>query len=625
MERADRDVKPLADETVADGAPADGVLPTPDLPPAATPETKRRTPLFSVDETKCVECWGCVRHCPARAIRIVDGHTEIILERCVRCGLCVTECAQLAYGVRDDLPVVRSLLASGRTVVALLASEYIAALHPMTTDEIDAALLAAGFSAIETTVLGEELVATNYEDLLVRGDERTWLRSTCPVAVDWVRHYHPELTGDLAPLMPPYIVQARLIRSLYPKETALVYVSPCWARKEEIFLPEVEGEIDVAIGFDELRRLLVEVPQPVGGEEPRSVRRPRASKQLSVTDGFPRRALTERDLTTCDVAVARGLDDIDRLLTAVARKEISPSMVDMLTCEGCIDGPCVNRELSVFVKRGVDAAERRRQPPPIVDGRTFLSAMPSVDLVREFTSEAPEGRGPTKEEIEEVLVAGEFASDEQMPNCGACGYRTCVEHAVAIWKGASNWEMCFPLQRRRFARDRAALSEAAVIDTLTGLMNRRGFDRRLAEEVSRANRYEMPLSLLMLDLDNLKVINDQHGHAAGDSLLRSVGVLLSSELRTADIAARYGGDEFALILPSTTKTDAWAVAEKVRLALAHLCVYTERGLPMKTTASMGIASVNTRVWHPNDLVEAADRALYIAKRSGRNRVELASG
>ncbi len=619
MEHADRDVEHVRDETTARTS-ASQSAPSSD----AASGIVRRGPLFIADETKCVECWGCVRHCPARAIRIAESRTEIMSERCVRCGICVTECAQSAYSVRDDLPVVRSLLASGRTVVAVLASEYIAALHPMTADEIDAALLSAGFSAIETTVLGEELVAANYEGLLSRESDGAWLRSTCPVAVDWVRLYHPELTENLAPLMPPYVVQARLIRSLYPQDTAIVYVSPCWARKDEIFMPEIAGEIDVAIGFDELKRLLEEVPQPEG-EETRAVTRPRAVKQLSVTDGFPRRALTERDLTAADVAVARGLDDIDCLLTALSRKELSPLMVDMLTCEGCIDGPCVNRELSVFVKRGVDAAERRRQPPPIVDSNTFLSAMPSVDLSREFTSEPPGGRGPTKEEIEEVLAAGEFSAGEQMPNCGACGYRTCVEHAVAIWKGASTWEMCFPLQRRRFARDRAALAEAAVVDTLTGLMNRRGFDRRLAEEVSRANRYEMPLSLLMLDLDNLKVVNDQHGHAAGDALLRAVGVLLGSELRTADIAARYGGDEFALILPSTTKTDAWAVAEKIRIALAHLCIYTERGLPMKTTGSMGIASVNARVWHPNDLVEAADRALYIAKRSGRNRVELASG
>ena len=179
MEHADRDVEHVRDETTARTS-ASQSAPSSD----AASGIVRRGPLFIADETKCVECWGCVRHCPARAIRIAESRTEIMSERCVRCGICVTECAQSAYSVRDDLPVVRSLLASGRTVVAVLASEYIAALHPMTADEIDAALLSAGFSAIETTVLGEELVAANYEGLLSRESNGAWLRSTCPVAVD---------------------------------------------------------------------------------------------------------------------------------------------------------------------------------------------------------------------------------------------------------------------------------------------------------------------------------------------------------------------------------------------------------------------------------------------------------
>jgi len=196
---------------------------------------------------------------------------------------------------------------------------------------------------------------------------------------------------------------------------------------------------------------------------------------------------------------------------------------------------------------------------------------------------------------------------------------------VAIWEGSSSWEMCFPLQKRKLIREREALAEAAIIDTLTGLMNRRGFDRRLAEEFARSKRYDTPVSLVMMDLDGFKEINDEYGHSAGDALLRAVGVLLSAELRTADVAVRFGGDEFALILPNTPKTDAWAVAEKVRNSIARLTVPTETGVPIAATTSMGIAAVTDTVSHPHDLLDAADRALYKAKRAGRNRVELAAG
>ncbi|MCL2504250.1 MAG: diguanylate cyclase [Coriobacteriia bacterium] len=576
-------------------------------------------------KNKCMQCWACIRHCPARAIRIIDNHTEILAEKCVKCGQCITECTQQGYQIRSGLPEVRGLLQGERPVVALLAGEYIAALHPMTSEEIEARLLKVGFSSVEVTTLGEELVAVQYEELLSGpSPEGGWLRSTCPVAVDWVRLYYPDLTGNLAPFIPPYIAQARLIGALYPAGTAIVYVSPCWARKDEAFTAGLNGSIDAVIDFGELRHLLEGAASPERLES-KLVAQPGAVKQFSATDGFPRRALTERDLTAGDIIVARGLDDIDQLLAAISRKEISPTLVDMLNCEGCIDGPCVNPQLSVFVKRGLDAAERRRQPPPLVNGRTLLDAMPKVALARKFEPQLIKDHNPTPAEIDEILAAGEFSGMESMLNCGACGFNTCRNHAVAIWRGVSRWDMCFPRQRRLFARDYAALTEAALVDALTGLMNRRGFDCRLAEEVSRANRYEMPLSLMMLDLDGFKAVNDEHGHPTGDMLLSAVGELLDSELRTTDIPSRYGGDEFAIILPATTKTDAWAVAEKVRLALAHLCVHTDAGHSLRTTASIGVAAVNERVWHPNDLVETADRALYLAKRAGCDRVELSSG
>lgn len=582
------------------------------------------TPLFSHHGERCIECWGCVRHCPARAIRIVDGRAEVIEERCVKCGICVTECRNSGHLVRDDLPAVRELLESGRPVVALMASEFIAALHPLTTSEIDGCLAEAGFTAVETTILGEEIVASAYmQSHSPSSSMLPKLRSTCPVAVEWVTRFHPQLVGALTPIVPPYIAQARLIRELYPDDVAVVYVSPCWARKDEIYDVRLEGEIDVAIGFDELRRLFEEVPVPEEQDLPPV--RPRAIKELSVTDGFPRRVLTERNLTDSDVAVVRGIKELDQLLTAISRGETAPAVVDMLTCEGCIDGPCVNTDLSVYMKRAVDVAERERQPPPAVDSRAFIAALPAVALRRTFVANPAPSAAPTDEEIDGVLAAGEFVARGEALDCGACGFTTCVDHAVAIWEGHSSWDLCFPLQRKRLVREREQFAEVALLDTLTGLMNRRAFDARIAEEVARSERYGTPVSLVMLDLDGFKDINDIHGHQCGDDLLRAVGVVLHSQLRTADAAFRYGGDEFAIILANTAKTDAWAVAEKVRCSLARVTITNEDGPAVSTTASVGIASVKDGALQPRELVEAADHALYTAKRGGRNRVELAAG
>jgi len=542
----------------------------------------------------------------------------------VKCGACVTECRRSGQVVRDDLARVREILAAERPVVALLASEYVAAMHPMSPLDLEQALRAVGFKGVETTVLGEEMVAAAYEIVHERADAHLpRLRSTCPVTVEWVKRFYPELTSALVPITPPYIAQARLVRELYPDDVAVVYVSPCWARKDEVYSADLLGDVDVAIGFDELRVLLADAPAPSPDAPPS--RHARASKEISATDGFPRRTLRDRDLTSEEVRTVRGLDDLDVLLTAIRRGESGPAVVDMLCCEGCIDGPCVNRDLSVFAKRNIDIAERRRQMPPAVDSRTFLSALPHVELSRAFTPEPVTSREASEEELDAVLEAGEFLTRDDALDCGICGYDTCVEHAAAIWLGNSTWAMCFPLERKRLLREQERLSHASLTDELTGLLNRRALDSRFAEEVARAERYGTALSVLVLDLDRFKQVNDQMGHAAGDALLRAVGVLLRSELRATDVAARYGGDEFALVLPEVTKTGAWAVAEKICSSLRLLTVDSGSGVRVSTTCSVGVASFGDSFSRPDSLMKAADTALYAAKAAGRNRVELAAG
>jgi diguanylate cyclase (GGDEF)-like protein len=542
--------------------------------------------------------------------------------------LCVTNCGNSGFAVRDDLPRVRSLLASQRPVVIVLASEYVAALHPMTPVEIERTLEAIGFAAVETTVLGEELVAAAYEQVHARSLSTVpKLRSTCPVAVGWVKRFYPQLVDTLVPIVPPYVAQARLVKSMYSADTAVVYVSPCWARKDEIADPVFEGAVDVAIGFDELATLLAERPlmvAPPGLKRP-PARRPQAAKQLSLTDGYPRRALLDRDPTTPELATVRGLEDIDRLLAGIVRGETAPHLVDMLSCEGCVDGPAVTAELSVFAKRNIVAADREHQPPPAVDSRSFLSAMPAIDLWRSFQPQPALSRVPTTEEVDAVLAAGEFASRAETIDCGACGYDTCVEHAAAICLGHSSWDLCFPLQRKLMERERNDLMRSALIDTLTGLGNRRLFDQRFAEEVGRSRRYNEPLSLIMIDLDRFKEINDRYGHVSGDEVLSAVGRLLIDSLRVSDIPARYGGDEFAIILPGTTKTEAWVVAEKIRSELQAVHLTTTAGHSLVIRASLGVASYSVGHEGPMQLLEAADAALYRAKHSGRDRVELAVG
>lgn len=593
-------------------------------------------PLITHDKESCTECWGCVRCCPVRAVRVVGERSEVVQEKCVACGLCVAECGRKGHLVRDDTGEVRELLRSRKPVVALLASEFMAALHPMTLPEIEQGLDALGFRGIETTLLGEEIVAEAYQGIHLRGDCLLSIRSTCPVTVDFVRKYYPALVPALAPIVPPYIAQARLIRSVYAPDHAIVYVSPCYARKDEFRDPQFEGAVDAVIDFGELKRMLEsapELPQRPPGAQQATVR-PGVLKELSLTDGFPRQTLASRDRTDVSVHAVRGLPELDRLLRALMAGETGPAIIDMLNCEGCIDGPAVSPGLSLFAKRTIDSAARERPGATHVSTKAMLSVLPAVEVVRSFSADPVRVPEPTAAEIDEVLSAGGFTR-ETAPDCGACGWPTCVEHAAAIFRAESSWNLCLPLQRRlrdeqarQLDQHRSALREAQTLDSVTGLMNRRAFAERLEVEIARHDRYGSPLSIALLDVDGLGALNDELGREGGDALLAGLAERVSASLRITDFAARWSGDQFALILPGIGKTAAFAVGEKVRSAVRDAAFpvtvdgYTRE---VSATVSVGIAAASAEPADAHALLESADAALHDAMGAGRDRVHLAPG
>lgn len=166
------------------------------------------------------------------------------------------------------------------------------------------------------------------------------------------------------------------------------------------------------------------------------------------------------------------------------------------------------------------------------------------------------------------------------------------------------------------------LEELSVTDGLTSLRNRRAFDEHLRGTYEQARRYERPLSLAVIDIDHFKAINDVHGHAAGDSVLRAVAQMLDGDTRSADFVGRVGGEEFAIVLPETGLFEALQFAEKIRATIASATIRLG-DVAHHVTVSVGIASIpHSRVRDAGELYVAADEALYRAKNRGRNRVEI---
>ncbi len=231
-------------------------------------------------------------------------------------------------------------------------------------------------------------------------------------------------------------------------------------------------------------------------------------------------------------------------------------------------------------------------------------------------------------------VQGQFA--QKLGDCSQCDiYREAMTHGPVSEIGENFNSLMWSLREKedllkvtndeleKHNRELKELhrlaEERADTDGLTGLKNHSYFQQRLMEETDRAQRYGRPLSLIMLDLDKFKEVNDCFGHQKGDHLLQLVGKILSGEVRDVDLAARYGGEEFMIIMPEIKGEEAVKAAERLRGKVEHL--YREVDLPEhQTAASFGVADFPACARDSSSLIAAADGALLFAKRSGRNRV-----
>jgi len=559
--------------------------------------------LFEIDPDSCVACLACVRACPAEAIAVDGEDVRVVDEACIRCGACVPACPHDAVDVFGDLGKALELAARGDAVL-LLSVEAEVFFHPRRPEQVVNACYRAGFRVVQRGVIGDELVAAEYQRLWADGGWGTMIRSTCPVVVEVIRSRYPKLVQYLAPVKNPVSAEVAYIRAKFGENVRIVYAGVC--------LGESEG-IDATITFPELDQLFRARGVDVAAEPHYFTRIPEERRRhLSTAGGMPLPVLNEEPHSSRRFRkIRRDLSQLETISKAVAEDGLDLGFVDILPCEGCLDHPLMGPREELYWRRSVlDGAE----PPRTIDA--VVEPDLAVDMSARFV---PRSNG---DGVDEVAIAGVIerigTAPEGRPwDCGACGYATCREFAVAQLKGRAALRQCPPYQEKRAQR----AQEEAALDDLTGLATYKVLRDRFHNEVARSGRSGEPFAVLFADMDRFKQVNDQYGHEAGNRVLASVATVLLGVVRSSDIAARYGGDEFVVLLIGTNVSGARRVAEEVRRAVES--VGREAGYPMgAVTVSVGVAGFDpkSRSAGEPDVLEAADRAMYRAKEAGGNQV-----
>ncbi|HHY46399.1 MAG TPA: hypothetical protein GX506_03770 [Firmicutes bacterium] len=454
--------------------------------------------LITTIEARCKDCYKCVRSCPVKAIRIRSGHAEVVHERCILDGRCTVICPQRAKKVESDLGRVKEFLSSGRKVVAGLAPSFITVTGMITPGKLVSALTALGFWRVQETALAAEFVAREHARLICEG-RRPLISSSCPAIINLVERHYPEFIPYLAPVASPMVVQGRLVKWALGRDVVFVFIGPCIAKKEEARDKHVRGAVDAVLTFDELYGWMEEagidagaLPESPFWPGPRWLRDmlvrgdtraggPGLGRFFPVAGGLAGTAGMDAGLLARDVITISGIEQCLSYLSRFPRED-EPALVEALACEGgCLDGPGL-REAAL--KAGQDLFARRErllsyaeQEAPYGNdapaGVSSLSAGPrdephDRDNDRDVDSKAPSGMPPGvlplrraysskkvslpqpgEEDIRRILEAtGKFTGEDEL-NCGACGYDSCREKAVAVFQGMAEVEMCIPYMRKR--------------------------------------------------------------------------------------------------------------------------------------------------------------------------------
>lgn len=402
--------------------------------------------IIDFKATKCRHCYKCVRYCEVKAIMVKDGRAEILPDNCILCGRCLQICPQSAKTLVSDLDKVKGFLAAGEKVVVSIAPSYMGLLKYHTIGQVRAALLELGFADVRETAEGAALVTEEYARLLEAGQMENIITTCCPSANDLIEKYYPQLTPYLAPVVSPMIAHGKMLKAELGNSTRVIFLGPCIAKKRESQDIRHEGYIDAVLNFNDIARWLQEEDIVIEDCEDKPFLRmdPKVNRLYPVTNGVVNSVLvTESKQDSYRKFYVHGEQNCIDLCKSMMRGEIKGCFIEMNMCSGgCIKGPTVNDETISRFKVKLDMEESiAREPVGAEETKSILSR---ISMRKIFLNQAPKDPVPTEAQIQEILSrTGKVKPDDEL-NCGACGYPTCREKAIAVFQKKAELNMCIP-------------------------------------------------------------------------------------------------------------------------------------------------------------------------------------
>lgn len=438
----------------------------------SSPSSKNIKQVIYTNKAMCRDCYRCVRVCPVKAIRMESGQASVIVERCIACGTCVRECPQEAKKFRNDLDRAIDLLKSEERVAVSVAPSFAGLFPSWQRNRVPSILRQLGFSYVGETAIGAFFVAKATAEYIYKHPHEPSFCTSCPATNEYLQKYHPEWIRYMVPIVSPMIAHAKHIRKKLGPETKVVFLGPCTAKKMEADDSANDGHIDCVITFDEFQQWLKQEELDISScEESDFDEQPRGMARLFPLEGGCVRTAgwTSEHLDAKIIAVS-GFESLYKAISEAKPGQV----VEPLFCPfGCAGGPANGGNDAAFDSRfDIIVYNEEKQ------GRNRISAKWKGEQVKtsdsdiskeqvlsdnELTDEDKtflqtlytwfephpvQKKTFTEEEIRGVLEQTGKAQQDNQLNCGACGYPSCREKAIAVLEGIAEPEMCLPYVKR---------------------------------------------------------------------------------------------------------------------------------------------------------------------------------
>lgn len=442
---------------------------------------------------ECQDCHKCIRECPVKAIRVQDGYARVVPEMCILCGNCILACPNGAKQVRDDLPLVRELLASGRRVIVSLAPSFIAQFPGIRAAQLIHALKQLGFFAVSETALGAQQVSASIASLLEGESGHVWISTACPVVVDLVAKYHPECQPNVSALLSPLLTHCKMLRNHYGDDIAIVFIGPCIAKKKEA--EEHPELLNAVLTFEDLENWLIDenikLDSACETKEDRFALEEACEGSLyPIEGGLVPGVIRGNRIKSAQVMSFSGIANVEQALKGISEWKPEHSIfLELTACAGsCVNGPKAARNTSI--------ARRRFEILKYARPADESPRMPALAITRPYSAASVPRSEFTEMQIAAALRSvGKYSPEDEL-NCGGCGYDSCRDFANALIARNAERMMCATYTRKLAQKKANALlqkmpSAVVIVDEQLRIIEcNANFLRLFSEDVEQEKELE---------------------------------------------------------------------------------------------------------------------------------------